>query len=234
MTKPAKEGPDPAKLLTDTPKPDPDDIDDAPPDAAEDAGERDDFEDDDALSLDELDESIRRSVEQALGEIGDGEGDDGEAPEGETVEQRVKRLEAKDKKNEERKAKEAEVRRLGDKAKEMVRVAKDLRLTKEQFDRTVAYYDKNPDLEDVVPFRDAAIRVNGLGGRSQEPVEDGRKNGDSPRGPRAQVITRGGPAPRPRVDPFKPTANNQGDYSAVSAAIRKDSNIMRRLVRTAE
>lgn len=222
--KPAKEGFDPASLLTNS-----DDDKGAVNDGDPPADEKDEGADADELSLEELDASLRKQFEDAFEtEEGDADDDDAEPDPNESLEDRVKRLEAERKADREKRAKAAEKRRVIEAGREMLAVIKEFRLTKEQHQRVVRYFVNNPDLEGSVPFRDAAIRVLGLGDRAASPASDGRWNG-SPGTNGAQVISRGGGGPAPKAEPFKPVAE-RGNYANVTAALMRNPGVMRKIV----
>lgn len=230
MTKPAKEGFDADDLVIDRSKPEGDDERDTGRDE-DDAPEGDEFDDDDKLSLDELTEKLQRSIAAELAEedapaAGDDEDDDDPNAD---VETRLKKAEAELKTMKaERKARmEREAKKEA--GREVIATVKEFKLSRPQLERVVRWYVKNPDMEGVVPFREGAIRVLGLGDRV-DGGDSGGRNGDSPRDRRAHVITRGGGGPAPRKETFK-IAPTQGDYSSITQHLLKNPNVLRGVLR---
>lgn len=224
MTKPAKEGQegfDPNSLMRE----------EKPEGAA--AEGADDHESDDDLSIEELDAQLAKALDEALASEDDdpqGDEDDGEEqPADDDLKARLAKTEAELKALKKKDRKAEEIRQRKAVAQEIIAVAKEFKLTKAELDNVTRFYVKNPELEGVVPFRQAAIRVLGLGDRATDPASDGR-NGGSPRGERTPVITRGGGGPAPKREPFKPVAS-RGDYSNVTSALMRDGNIMRALIK---
>jgi hypothetical protein len=218
--KPAKAGDpgfDASKLLTD---------DDAPVDEQE-TDEQDEHAADDELSLDELDAQLRK----ALQDEGDADDDEpaGDEPAADDVAGRLAKTEAELKalKKERRQNLELEERKAA--GREILAAVKELHLTRPQLERTVTYFRKRPDLEGVVPFREAALLVNpSLSGDRVSSPDSGGRNG-SRREESAQVITHRGGGPAPKREAFKPSPN-PGNYSNVTAAILADGNIARKLI----
>lgn len=226
MPKPAKEGFDAADLVTDKPTAgDPDERE--PVDVEDEGDEGSDEKDYDSLSLDELTEQLQKSIAEELAD--DDEDGEDEGDEGGEVEERLKKAEAELRAMKQEKKKKAELEARKEAGREIVATVKEFKLSRTQLDRVVRWYQKNPDMEGVVPFREGAIRVLGLGDRTEDHGSDGR-NGGSPRDPRAHVLTRSGGGPAPRREPFKPVAA-QGDYSSITSHLLQNPTVLRKLVR---
>lgn len=194
--------------------------DDDPGDDDEDEGS-----DDDSLSLDDLDEQLRKAIDEEMGEGGDE--DDDEPDPKETTEDRVKRLEKalKDQKLQHKKELVLTERKAA--AREVATCIRKYKMSKPEVQRSVLYFQKNPDLEGVVPFEEGALRANpALAERIQSP-DSGRRNG-ARREEDAQVVTRGSASGARRAEPFKvePKLN---DYSRVTEALLRSPSV-RKLV----
>lgn len=227
--KPAKEGFDPNGLVTSKQGAgDPDDEREPVTDDEDEQAEgSDEHSADDELSLDELTEQIQKSIAEELADDEDEPAEDDD--EGGEVEQRLKKAEAELRAMKQERKKQAEVAARKEAGREILATVKEFKLSRPQLDRVVRWYQKNPDMEGVVPFREGAIRVLGLGDRTESHDSDGR-NGGSPRDPRAHVLTRNGGGPAPRREPFKPVAA-QGDYSSITSHLLQNPTVLRKLVR---
>lgn len=171
------------------------------------------FEDDsDEMTAEEIQKLVSESVKKALAETAD---EDVEVDDDTTPEQkRIAELEA-EKAEREQKAEQATVEH------EVKSAIGKLRMTQEQVDLTVLYFEKNPDLEGVVSFEKAALRANPELSTRHQPNRGANRATEG--GEVAEVITRGAGGPGARA-PFKPVAG-RGSYAAVTAAIRSSSAV---------
>lgn len=164
------------------------------------------------MTAEDIQKLVSESVKKALAETGD---EEVEVEDERTPEQkRIAELEA-EKSEREQKAEQAKVEH------EVKSAIGKLRMTQEQVDLTVLYFEKNPDLEGVVSFEKAALRANPELSTRHQPNRGA--NGATEGGEVAEVITRGAGGPGART-PFKPVAG-RGSYAAVTAAIRSSSAV---------
>lgn len=219
-----------------------DELDDDPEGDEPEGDEPEGDDTDDSLSLDELDAALRKAIDEEVGgaDRDDDDDEDDEEPESgkgkkgdeSAIEARLKKLEAENRALKKQKLKESIFAERKAAAMEMRQAARKLRMTKQQVDRAVLWYKRNPDLEGVVPFEEGALRANpSLAGSDRTPGP-GHRNG-ARREEGAEVVTRGGNGQGARREPFKPGPAKPGNYDNVTQFIRR-SGAMGKLLRVTD